>query len=272
MVLSLKKDEEGNPVFQDEMPVYVYEDGKEVPVDVPGLMAKIPELNEESKNHRLRAQEAEKAIEALKAVAGEEDPQEWLKQAAKATKTLEALEGKHKGELDALKASMTEGWEKKLADKDKALKAKDGQIYKLMVSSQFAKSPYILEKTVLPPDMAEAYFGKHFKIEEKDGDLRVIGYTGDNPVFSRERPGEVADFEEAVAAIIGEYPMKDRILKESPGGSGSKGNKGEQPPPPGPFNPMKASAREKSDFIAKHGLPAFQEAMDRAIAAPAPAA
>ena len=34
-----------------------------------------------------------------------------------------------------------------------------------------------------------------------------------NEIYSRSRPGEKADFEEALEALVGAYPNKDAILK-----------------------------------------------------------
>ena len=78
--MKLKLDEQGNAVLQDGKPVYVHDDGKEVPFDAPGAMAKIASLNAEAKTHR----EAKEAAEAkLKAFDGIEDAEaakrRWLR-------------------------------------------------------------------------------------------------------------------------------------------------------------------------------------------------
>lgn len=39
-------------------------------------------------------------------------------------------------------------------------------------------------------------------------------------IFSRARPGEVADFDEALETLIGGYQYKDSILKGSQAGGG----------------------------------------------------
>ena len=53
--VKLKLDEQGNAVLQDGKPVYVHDDGKEVPFDAPGAMAKIASLNAEAQTHRDRS-------------------------------------------------------------------------------------------------------------------------------------------------------------------------------------------------------------------------
>lgn len=44
--------------------------------------------------------------------------------------------------------------------------------------------------------------------------------TDGQRIYSRARPGEVADFDEALESLVGGYPHKDSILK---GGQGSGG-------------------------------------------------
>jgi hypothetical protein len=55
--MKLKVDENDQAVFVDGKPVYIGEDEKEVPVDVPGLFQKVAELNAEAKAHRTKAPE-----------------------------------------------------------------------------------------------------------------------------------------------------------------------------------------------------------------------
>ena len=65
--MRLKLDEQNHAVLQDGKPVYVHEDGKEVPFDAAQAVGKIASLNAEAKQHR----EAKEAAEAkLKAFDG----------------------------------------------------------------------------------------------------------------------------------------------------------------------------------------------------------
>lgn len=47
--MKLKVDEDRHVVVEDGKPVYVHDDGKEIPCDAPAAMAKIEELNTEAK-------------------------------------------------------------------------------------------------------------------------------------------------------------------------------------------------------------------------------
>ena len=118
--------------------------------------------------------------------------------------------------------------EKALADskKDSAdrLAAKEASIRTLLVKGIFDSSAFLKDKTVLPPDVAYASFGRHFEVKEENGELRVVATMNGQPIFSRSDPGTFAAPEEALEAIIDKYPMKDRILKAPDGGSGSHPN------------------------------------------------
>ncbi|MEO0250362.1 MAG: DUF6651 domain-containing protein, partial [candidate division WOR-3 bacterium] len=166
--MKLKLDKDGHVVVQDGKPVYVHDDGKEVPFDAPAAVAKIAEVNEEAKKHRLKAKELQETVDLFKSLHGEEDPKEWAKKAEKALATVKNLDDKkliEAGEVENLKKSISESYEKKLQEAAEQIKSKDSQIYKLMVSARFASSPFIAEKTTLTPDIAEARFANAFRIE-----------------------------------------------------------------------------------------------------------
>ena len=99
-----------------------------------------------------------------------------------------------------------------------------------MVSNKFASSPYFVgekKKTILPPNIGESHFGKHFKVEDDDG-ISVLKAYHENgePIISKVNPGEPADFNEAMGIIIDEFPNKDTILSAPGGGSGGQGGHG----------------------------------------------
>ena len=58
--MKLKLDANGNVVVENGMPVYIDDDGKEIPFDAVAAMTKITSLNGEAKTHR----EAKEAAEA----------------------------------------------------------------------------------------------------------------------------------------------------------------------------------------------------------------
>jgi len=247
MPLELKFDEEGKVVVKEvengiKMPVYVDEDGKDIEVDVPSLFTKITEVSAEAKGYR-----KDKATlkEKYKLFDGIENLEEWKAEAEKATETVKNFDDKKlvdAGKVEEIKNQIKEvhkeevvnihkSYEQSGLEKDTTIKNKDITIYGLMVSSKFAQSPYFSGEnpiSTLPPEIAETYFGKNYKVEDDGtGKLRVTGYKSDGkPIYSRKNPGDLAEFEEALEVIIGEYQYKDRILRSSGAGSGAGGGSG----------------------------------------------
>ena len=234
--MKLKMNEEGNVVVQDGKPVYVYDDGKEVPFDADSAVRRIANLTDEKDRHFKSAQALKQELEKF---SGIEDPAEAL-EAMKTVQNFKDKEMVDAGEVEKLKSGLAEMFEKEkkqltenfTKDRDelsKSLGEKEGVIRRLMVNNRFATSPWFSgesPKTILPPDMAAEYFGKYFKVEGEGSDLRVVGYINGDKILSRERIGETAGFDEALSEIINNYPQKDRILAGSQGGSGSSGNTG----------------------------------------------
>jgi hypothetical protein len=247
MALKLKKDEKtGLAVFKDDKPVYVDDvDNKEIEVDVPKLFSKVTELNGEAKGWREKLEAVQTKFKPFEKI---EDLAAWTETANKAMETVKNLDESklvEAGKVDLLKAEMRkaheaetlalhDSYKKKMSSNEKLLEDKDSTIYKLLVSSKFSQSPYFTGErpvTSLMPDIAESYFGKHFKVEKHNERLRVVGYLDNNPIYSRKDPGELADFEEAFGVILDAYPMKEQIIKSGGAGSGGEGGSGDKKKP-----------------------------------------
>lgn len=218
MKMKLKLDEKGNVVVVDGMPVYVYEDGKEVPFDAPRLMAKVYELNDENKTFREKSEAAEKKLAAFKDL----DPEA----AFKAISTLKNIDQKKlidAGEVEKVKAEigeafkgqigeLTGNYEKKVKSLEEAAAAKDNQIFNLMVTNRFSTSKFVSDKVAIPGEFVEAKFGKQFKVE--DGKVVAYDQSG-KKIFSRSNPIALADFDEALEVLVESHPDKAKILKGS---------------------------------------------------------
>lgn len=223
--MPFKRDENGQLAVDDSgNPIRVDADGKEYPFGDDALDSTLQNLakaNSEAAERKRKLREYESKLKPIEDI---EDLEKWRAEADKALSTVKNLDDKKlvdAGEVENLKKSISESYEKKLAELTETIKAKDSELYQEKVSSRFAKSQAI-EKTVLTPDIAEAYFSKNFKIE----DGQVVGYMGDEKIYSKENPGQLADFDEALSTIIDKYPMKEKILKANPGGSGTPPNSG----------------------------------------------
>lgn len=219
-------DGKGIAINDNGLPIIIADDGSETGVDAIHLVGKILEVNNEAKKHRLNAEEA---TEKLAKFTGIEDPEAAIT-AMETVKNLDAKQLVDAGEAKKVKdqavAETKKVYEDRLADSQGVVDGLQSQVFTLMVSDKF-KSSKVIGTTVLPPDVAEAYFGKNFKVEEKNGKTVVVGYMGDDPIYSKERPGELATFEEALGTVIDQYPMKNDILKGSGGhGSGKPANGG----------------------------------------------
>lgn len=227
MAIKLKVDDKGNVVLANGLPVYVHEDGKEVPFDANAAMEKIAELNKESAKHRHEAKEATSKLAAFEGV----DP-EMARKALELTKNLDAKKLIDAGEVEKVKESIAKAYEaqtadvktsyeKKLKELKQAVETKDADIFKLMVTNKFSASKFVADQLTVPPDFAESRFSKCFKVE----DGKVVAYDASGKkIFSRVKPGELADFDEALEVLVGEYPDKARILR----GSNASGS-GKQP-------------------------------------------
>lgn len=253
MPLELKFDEEGKAVVVEKdgvkLPVYFDPDdtdGSDIEVDVPSLYTKITEVSAEAKKYR-----KEKAAlkDKFKFFDEVDDVNAWLEESNKARETVKNFNDKQlvdAGKVDEIKKQMKEvhaeevlnvhnSYKQAIVDKDEIIKSKDATIYNLMVSSKFAQSKYFLGAgdksiTLLPPEVAESYFSKHFKVEEDErGVLRTNGYGYDGKqILSKKNPGDPADFDECMEVILNGYSKKDSIIRSSGAGSGAGGGSGDR--------------------------------------------
>lgn len=224
--MKLKLDENGHVVVADGKPVYVHDDGREIPFDAPGTVATISRINGEAKSHRVAkeaAEEALKVFEGLDAAA-----------ARKALETVSNLDAKKlvdAGAVEQIRAETAKAYEEKITALQKqfepVLAERDALNSKLIdrtITGAFDGSKYISDKLAVPSPMVKATFGNSFKVE---GDA-LVGYDGQgNKLFSRERPGEIASFDEALSLLVESSPFRDSIMKGSgASGSGARGSGG----------------------------------------------
>lgn len=214
--MKLKLDANGNAVLQDGKPVYVHDDGKEIAFDAVATVATIKNLNAEAKSHRERAEAAEGK---LKGFEGIDDPAAAIKALA-VIKNLDDKKLVDAGDVERVKLEAIKAVEEKYAPTVKRVSELEGQLHEQIVGGSFARSKAIAEKFAIPADLVQARFGSHFKVE--NGKLVATDAHG-NKVYSRARPGELADFDEALETLVDQYPYKANILKgtgNSGGGSG----------------------------------------------------
>ena len=239
--MKLKIDGQGNAILQDGNPVYIHDDGTEAPFNAKEAHVKIATLTREAAEKRTALKEA---TDKLSLFSGIDDPAKALK----AMQFAESMDGKKVMDDESIQkliSAAVKPLQEKINAQDTAAADLHKELYSEKVSKQFATSDFINSKTVLPPDIAEATFGKHFKME--GGKVVAVDAAG-NQIFSTVRAGEPANFEEAITTLVNGYPLKDRILKASgQSGSGSQqsnGGKGGKDEPKSSVDKIKAGLLE----------------------------
>ena len=233
--MKLKLDDKGSVVVQDGKPVYVLDDGREVAHDAGETVAMIKRLNGEAMNHRQRAEAAEAKLK----------PFEGIEDAGAAKKALETIRNIKDGELvqagkvEEVKAAALRASEEKYAASAKAsaqreqeltalLEKRTGELNAHMIGGSFANTKLLTDdkhplRLAIPPALAESYFGKNFKVE----DGKIVPYDNNgNKIYSPNRPGDFADFDEGLEVLVRSCPFKDQIVKGSgASGGGASGSK-----------------------------------------------
>lgn len=207
----------------DGKPLYVGDDNKEIPFDAPATVGTINRITEESKRFKERAQTAE---DRAKLFEGIEDA-EAARKALETVANLDAGQLKTTAQVEEIKTQAKRAAEQQVADAAKASGLKitelEGKLAKMTsefdgekISNAFANSKFMQDKVAAPRDMVQAMFGNRFKRE--DGKLVAYDASG-NKMYSRTKPGELAEFDEAMEMIVDAYPSRDAILK----GTGANG-------------------------------------------------
>lgn len=217
--MKLKVDANGNAVLIDGKPVYVHDDGKEIPFDAAGAVAKISALNHEAKTHREGKESAEAKLAAFDGIT---DPAA----AKKALETVKNFDDKklvEAGEVEKVKAeaikSVKAEYEPIVAERDKLR----GDLNTEIIGGAFARSKFITEKMAIPADLVQSYFGSAFTLKDRK---IVAKHPDGREVFSRVRHGEPADFDEAIEQLVDGYAHKAHILKGSGASGGGAGPSG----------------------------------------------
>ena len=234
-------------VNEQGQPLYIHDDGKEVAHDAPQTVATISRLNGEAKTNRERYEAAETSLKAFEGIA---DPVA----AKKALETLKNFDDKKlvdAGEVEKVKAEAIKAVEDKYAPIVQERDAFQSQLHNELIGGGFARSKFIQDNIAVPVDMIQATFGKSFQIE--GGKVVAVGADGQK-IYSRARPGEVADFDEALEVLVGGYQHKDSILNGNRSGGGGFQNNG------GQNSGLKRgdmTAKDKSDYLKAHGQESY---------------
>jgi len=258
--MKLKKSEDGQPVFDDDKPVYILDDGRDRPIDVPRLYEDVKRMSEDRdkamNDHKAiqRQMDAYKGIDpkdareaiAFRSVIGEDAD------ASKIQHTVASLTAENEGlksQLDTVTGELGE--------------TRD-EIESLTVGQAFRTSKWIREKMARSyrehPEHAQKIYGHHFKPENGG----VVGYVGEQPIYSRKDPSKVADFDEAMSILVGD----DKSLLASTKARGVNDGPGPKLPAVPKDKPWKEMKRgEKLAYEAEHGHEATRAKIKQEIGA-----
>jgi hypothetical protein len=222
--MKLKFDDKGAVVVQDGKPVYVADDGKDIPFDYTATLATISRLNGEAKGHRERAEAAEAKAKQFEGI---EDPAK-AREAIEIVGKLDTKKLLDAGKVDEIQANAKKAYEEQLKAVEEKYKPVIGErdalrnsLHQEIVGGSFSRSKFIADKLAIPSDLAQARFGTAFTVEE--GNKLVAKDAAGNSIYSRARPGEIATFDEALEIIVDQYPYRDNILKGSGASGGGAG-------------------------------------------------
>jgi hypothetical protein len=206
---------------QDGKPVYM--DGeKQVAFDAPGTVATITRLNGEAKSHRERAEAAEKSLKGFEGIT---DPAA----AIKALETIQNLDDKKlidAGEVEKVKQAAIKAKDEEYKPYVEKATALENALRQEKIGGSFARSKFIADKLAVPVPMVEKTFGEHFSLE--DGKMIAKDANG-NAIYSKSKPGELADFDEALETLVEAFPYRDSIMKGTghSGGGAKQGSGGQ---------------------------------------------
>lgn len=211
---SWKMTDDGIPELRDGNPVYIAPDGSENVFNIQTL----PKLNAEARSHRERAQTLQEQLKGYEGI----DPAA-AREAMQRVQDMGDKEMIDKGEIEKVRARVSEEWGKKLSTAEERAQKLESQIQTLVSDNAFASSKFVQERLAVPADMAQAVFGKHFKYE--DGQLQAYGKDGQK-LYSAKNPNAEITFDEAIEMLVADYPHRDKILAAPDHGEGGSGGSG----------------------------------------------
>ena len=217
------------PVYEEEI-----KEGEELKVvqktaDVFHLLEKVPAQARDIESAKNKLKNAKNIVSPLieKGIIKEEDFyagnkevfEKWFDEASTSiekaktfdsskTKDIEEIKKQlDKSTKEKLEAFQRDATEKESKYKNDLLDA-ENQIRKLMISDKFASSDFIKKNCDgVPVDVIAGNFSHRFKVEKDQdtGERITVGYKLDgNPIFSLQKVGDIADFDEAIGEMIKE--------------------------------------------------------------------
>lgn len=171
----------------------------------------------ENKRHRTARETAEASLAKYQGI---DDP-DAARAALETVGRLDAKQLIDAGKVDEVRQQITQQYEGKITEankaRDEALRQRDDTL----LDSAFNASEFARDRLAVPIEMVRATFGNRFKVE----DGKIVAYDANGQVLYSDRDmGAPASFDEALEKTITSYKYKDTILKApDAAGSGSGG-------------------------------------------------
>jgi len=237
--MKLKLDD-GKVVLQDGLPVYIYDDGNEAPFDakatIDGLNKRISNVTEEKERFFKKASDYETQLKPFEHV----DPVKYGEyekivknlndQQILDQKGIESLKSAMRQTFDEEKKAVERKYQTEVQTEQQATQKLQGLVYDLVLKNKFANSTEWFgtdkSKTIYPAEDAALIFGKHFDVEIKDNNVKLVAKdTAGNVIMSKKNHGDIADFDEAISQLVEARAKKYSILRSAgPGGPQIHGN------------------------------------------------
>lgn len=209
-----------------KLPVFIHADGKEAHFDADSTLGTISRLNGEARAHREKAEAAQTALKAFEGL----DPTK-AREAIEKMSTVDLSKMVSVGEVEKVKTEVTKALEQQYAPIKTKAEQLQQQLEAHLIGAAFSGSQFVATKIAAADaasaaQIARGLFGQNLKVE----DGKVVAYDGNgNKIYSKTRPGELADPNEAIEVLITGSPLAASILKganASGGGAGGGGGGG----------------------------------------------
>ncbi len=225
--MPFKYDAQGQIVTADhngtKLPVFIHPDGKEAPFDAESTLTAIAARAQQSQ----RVEGENKDMKALVAKFDGLDPVK-AREAIDKMSTVDLSKMVHAGEVDKVKAEVAKAVEAQYAPFKTKAEQLQQQLEAHLIGAAFSGSQFVATKIAAADaasaaQIARGLFGQNLKVE----DGKVVAYDGNgNKIYSKTRPGELADPNEAIEALITGSPLATSILKGSGASGGGAGGGG----------------------------------------------
>ncbi|RLI53343.1 MAG: hypothetical protein DRP09_15990 [Candidatus Thorarchaeota archaeon] len=255
--VKLHKDDNGNVVMENDLPVFEFDDGTTSALDVVGTFERFAQKEVNFNQERDRHFKENKALkEKLAPFESLELDLDTIKENANIVKNLKDKQLIDEQGVEAIKVKMRESFDEEknqlkqqFNEQIESFKNEKADlehiIYDLAVVSQLATDPHFAgekPKTIYAPDDAAMIFGKNLDVQIDGRSFKIIAKDNEGkPILSKKNHGDPASFSEAIEQLVSERAKTHQIMRSGKqGGPPTYSNTG-----PGDGNSTGKSSTDK---------------------------